>query len=112
MLQDANELLPLTGSGFDVVALGRLPLGDHAAIFAKLGWFFWEAEEAVSASRSGIEQAVEPKTDGNDVMYGVGGDLYFPNFAGGRLGLRAEWERYSFDRNDVDLISASVLFRF
>ena len=61
--------------------------------------------QGVSGSASG---SANPTVDGTDAVYGVGGDLYL----GKRFGLRVEWERYALDPNDVDFVSASVLFRF
>jgi hypothetical protein len=105
MLQDAAGLLPVLGDGFSVSALGRYPFGERFAIFAKVGAYFWESDVSVTG---GVTAPAEPKANGTDFAYGVGGDLYF----GGKFGLRLEWERYALDPNDVDFVSASLLWRF
>ena len=108
MLTDAGRLLPATGDGFSISALGRYPFGERWAIFAEVGAFFWESDLAIDITGGSTTGSASPSTDGTDVVYGVGGDLYI----GDNFGLRLEWERYALDSNDVDLVSASVLFRF
>ena len=56
----------------------------------------------------GTSASANPKVDGTDFAYGVGGDFYF----GGKFGLRLEWERYALDPNDVDLVPASLMWQF
>jgi OOP family OmpA-OmpF porin len=107
MLLDAGGLLPVLGDGFSVAAVGRYPFGERFAIFGKVGAYFWEADLAIDVT-GGITATGNPTVDGTDVVYGVGGDLYL----GDLFGLRLEWERYALDPNDVDFVSASVLFRF
>lgn len=46
--------------------------------------------------------------DGTDIMFGFGGMWNFaPQF-----GLRAEWERFDIDSEDVDFLSVGVQFNF
>ena len=111
MAKDANELLPILGDGIALSAIGRYPFGDRFAIFGKVGAYAWEADNSISVSGD-VEGSSDPSVDGTDVLYGIGGELYFPNFVNGLFGARLEWERYALDQNDVDFISASVLFRF
>jgi uncharacterized repeat protein (TIGR01451 family) len=106
MFIDAARLLPVLGDGVSIAALGRYPFGEKFAIFAKVGAYFWQAEASVVAGS--VPGGSLPDADGTDAVYGVGGDLYF----GSRFGARLEWERYALDPNDVDLVSASLLFRF
>jgi OOP family OmpA-OmpF porin len=112
MVADAGTLLPVSGSGVSFAAIGRYPFGDRGAVFAKLGGFSWTADAPVEITSGGVAQSDDSSPDGTDLLYGIGGDLYFPGFLGGRLGGRLEWERYAFDNNDVDLVSLSLLFRF
>ncbi len=105
MMVDAAGLLPVLGDGFSIAALGRYPFGERWAIFAKVGAYFWESDVAVT---EGTSASANPKVDGTDFAYGVGGDLYF----GSRFGVRLEWERYALDPNDVDLVSASLMWQF
>jgi OOP family OmpA-OmpF porin len=107
MLVDAGNLLPVLGDGFSVSAVGRYPFGERGAIFAKVGAYFWEADVAVDVTGSATGSA-SPNVDGTDVVFGVGGDVYFS----GNFGLRLEWERYALEQNDVDFVSASLLYRF
>jgi PKD repeat protein len=107
MFVDAAGLLPVSGDGYSVSLLGRYPLGERGAIFAKVGGYFWEADLDVSATGNVIGSG-SSSIDGTDVGYGIGGDYNFS----GNFGLRLEWERYALDKNDVDFLSASLLYRF
>ena len=106
MVLDANSLLPVMGDGVSIAGIARYPFAERWSIYAKLGAYFWESDLELSTAAGVITGA--PQEDGTNVVYGVGGDVYFSE----HFGLRAEWERYALDPNDVDLISASVLFRF
>jgi OOP family OmpA-OmpF porin len=89
---------------WSVSALGILPLPYNFSVFARAGVNFWDYE--VSSSALGI--AASASDDGTDWVYGVGAMYRFaPN-----LSARAEWERYDFDNDDVDLLSAGIAWHF
>ena len=85
----------------------RLPFGERGTIFAKVCGLFWESDVTVNVTGS-VTGSASPEVDGTDVVYNVGGNLYFS----GNFALRVEWECYALDHNDVDFLSASLLFRF
>ncbi len=94
--------------------VGTLPITRRFGILARIGFFNWNAE--LSASGSGYYAGYGSVSDsGTDLTYGVGIKLDFAN----HVGLRAEWQRFqdvgndsTTGRSDVDLLSASVLYRF
>lgn len=86
--------------GFGIAAMGILPLNDRFGIFAKLGMFMWDGSGG--GDFSGIED------DGTDVMFGAGVRWNFTE----RFGLRAEWERFDIDGDDVDFLSVGLQFNF
>lgn len=86
--------------GFQVAALGMLPLNPRISLFGKVGVYLWDA----SASGPGGSLS----DDGSDIMFGVGLNWNLAR----RLDLRVEWEQFDIDGDDVSLLSAGVAFRF
>jgi OOP family OmpA-OmpF porin len=88
-------------TGFDLYAVGILPIGKHFELFAKAGIIVWDAEVS-----SGID---DESDDGNDPAYGAGlAIVFFEHFA-----VRAEYQRFDIsDIDKVEMISAGAEFRF
>jgi OOP family OmpA-OmpF porin len=86
--------------GFGAAAVGVIPLNEKFSIFGKVGAFMWDA--------SGGGGAAGSDDDGTDIMFGAGvGWNFTPKF-----GLRAEWERFDIDGDDVDFLSVGLQFNF
>lgn len=86
--------------GFGVAAVGMIPLNPQFSIFGKIGAFMWDASGGGAASGT--------DDDGTDIMFGAGvGWNFTPKF-----GLRAEWERFDIDGDDVDFLSVGLQFNF
>ena len=104
---DAVTVHPYSVGGFAVTGVATLIDGENVTLQAKAGVFSWEADVKVwcATECSDIAKTTE---DGTDWTAGLalGFDL------GERVGMRAEWERYATDRDDVDLYTASMLYRF
>jgi len=109
--------LDLTGYGVDFV--GSYPVSDTFSVFAKIGYFFYNADGTLNLGFTGTDNGVastfsdsgSEDDDGSDFSFGLGGDYRFNNMA-----IRLEWERYRinvFDTDfDTDLISASFIYKF
>lgn len=88
-------------TGYEVAAVGKVPLNNNIGLFGKAGMFRWEAEND-KGNRSAT-----------DIMFGAGVDYKFSD----NMAFRAEWERFndietqSDDTSDVDMISAGITFR-
>jgi OOP family OmpA-OmpF porin len=90
--------------GFDVNLVGMVPLGERFDIFAKAGYFVWDAEGRSTAFPGG-----RVKTDGEDLTYGVG----VQGFLLDNFGLRAEYQIYDVDGiDDAWFLNASAILRF
>lgn len=87
--------------GFQVAALGMFPINPQISLFGKLGAFMWDANVTTSAGFTVGD-------DGTDIMLGFGGMWNITQ----RIGLRAEWERFDVDSEDVDFLSVGVQFNF
>ena len=101
--------LPVTGgrvevSGVNISALGALPIGERFSVFGKIGLFMWDAE--ASDTTGGVPFSAQQ--DGTDLSFGIGLGYHFTR----SLGVRAEWEMFTTDDADSNLISVGLLWRF
>jgi OOP family OmpA-OmpF porin len=100
---------PVTGGkieidGFNLSAIGSLPITEQFSIFGKAGLFLWDAE--ASDTTAGLPFSA--KDDGSDLSFGIGLGYNFTR----NLGVRAEWEMFETDTADVNLLSVGLLWRF
>jgi OmpA-OmpF porin, OOP family len=100
---------PVTGgkveiSGFNISAVGILPINEKFSAFGKIGIFIWEAD----ASDTTGGAAFSASDDGSDLSFGLGASYAITP----TLSLRAEWERFDSADADADLLSIGVAFRF
>jgi OmpA-OmpF porin, OOP family len=91
-------------SGYNLSAVGILPLSERFSGFAKLGIFLWEAK--ASETTGGVP--TEAKEDGNDLSFGLGASYDFTN----NLAARLEWQRLVVDSSEVDYLSVGVVLAF
>jgi OmpA-OmpF porin, OOP family len=98
-------------SGFDVAFVGFLPVGNTVNLLGKVGLFLWDMD--VSASSSSLGSGSESDS-GTDLMFGLGASFDI----GKTAAVRIEWERFmdvgesDTGQSDIDLLSASLVFRF
>jgi OOP family OmpA-OmpF porin len=97
----------LKSRGFFLGAIAAAPF-DQASVFAKLGFASLKTKLTISAL--GLSES-ESKTSTN-LYYGFGGGYDFTK----NLGARLEWERfrikYGDEKDNVDLLSLGLLYRF
>jgi len=86
--------------GIQVAAVGILPVNPRFHVFGKVGLYLWD----VSASAPGLSLS----DDGTDIMFGLGAAWDLVD----RLDLRAEWERFDVDGDNVDMFSVGALYKF
>ena len=99
----ANASLGLTG--LSASAVGRLPVSDMFAVYAKLGFASYDVDLHFN-NVPGFGSGHMSDSD-SDMIYGVGGALSF----GGNFEARLEYEALNVD-GDASMISVSGLFRF
>jgi len=92
--------------GVNLSLVGTLPIGEMANLFAKVGTTYNRTE------KSGVAGAPSGKEDGFGLSYGLGvGFNVTP-----QVQIVGEWERHRLDfvdqRNDVDLVSVGLRYRF
>jgi OOP family OmpA-OmpF porin len=102
---DTARVHPYSFDGYTLAGIVNVAL-RNVSVFAKVGLIHWQADAAVPMPSPG--PVADLSEDGTDALVGAG--LAY-NWAK-HWGLRAEWERYSAERNDVDLTSLSLMYRF
>ena len=86
--------------GFGLAVMGMIPLNEKFGFFGKVGAYMWDA--TVSGPGGSVSD------DGTDIMFGAGVNWNLTT----RFGLRAEWERFDIDGDDVDFLSIGAQFNF
>lgn len=88
-------------SGFELSAVGKMPLNDQIGLFGKAGLFKWTAD-----NHDGERSAT-------DVLFGAGVDYKYNT----NTSLRGEWQRFndietqSTSTSDVDMYSVGFTYR-
>ena len=106
LLDDAAAIHPYMTSGIAIAGVGSIGLSQTVAIFGKVGIFDWDAEGYVKEISTGTLTDIDDS--GTDAMYGVG--IQFD--INPQMSIRAEWEKYKADRNDVNFTSIGLQYRF
>jgi outer membrane immunogenic protein len=83
-----------------VYGVGRLPLGDHVSLLARIGY---------GTTRIKVASVEAPShRDKESLNYGLGAQFDFD----GHNGLRADWTHRAFDGPDGDVYAISYVRRF
>jgi OOP family OmpA-OmpF porin len=92
-------------SGFNVSAVGVLPLSDMFSLFGKLGYASYDIDAKVSIV--GVGSGSDSQSE-SDMTYGAGASLSFAE----RFEARVEFEAINVDNGDANMICVSGLYRF
>ena len=101
-------------SGWNLAALGIMPLGPSFSLFAKAGTIDAKVERSLNASGPAAAASGSVSSTDWKANYGVGA-MYSVN---PKLGLRLEWERFHdlgngpAGQGNVDLWSVGVAYKF
>jgi OmpA-OmpF porin, OOP family len=106
LVADVAQVHPYSVSGLTLSGVAALPLGQSFTLFAKAGLLRWDADIEAQLVPAGSPRA-DRGASGTDATFGIG-----LRWAPARWGVQAEWERFRTDRNDIDLASMSVIYRF
>jgi OmpA-OmpF porin, OOP family len=107
-------------SGFSLDAVGTLPVGEGFGLLGRIGVFAWKLDATSSVSGGGFGVPGQGPVTSSDSPSGTSADFgvgvkYDFNSVGG---VRVEWQRFksigndNTGKSDIDLISASLLYRF
>lgn len=89
--------LEIDVSGFNLSAMGILPVGERFSLFAKLGMIAWDADAPGIGSDSG-----------EDLSWGIGGGYAFTD----QFGMRLEYQGFEIEDADGDMISLGASWQF
>ncbi len=87
--------------GFEVAAVGILPMNPQIDIFGKLGILLWDADFDAGTFGSGSD-------DGTDLFLGFGASYNISP----QLSARATWDFYDFDNGDGWILGGGLTFKF
>lgn len=104
LIADVRELHPLTGRGPTASFLAIPFERDRLSTFAKLGFWYWEADIDVRLGNTSVKN--DP--NGWDFIAGLGAQYRMFD----ELSARLEYERYFLDDNGVDMLSIGLTYRF
>jgi hypothetical protein len=91
--------LGMETSGWDIEAIGILPLGV-AHLWVKAGYFFWNSEAGPGSNKE--------SDNGSDFMWGLGGDISILKIA-----VRAEWEKFEIENTEhISMFSVGATLGF
>lgn len=94
-----------------LAAVGTLPVTKRASVFAKLGASSWSSNLRSVTTQTGAIPYTASATkgsDGYDVFYGLGASYALLD----SIDVRAEIERFKFDKLDIDLVTAGMALKF
>ncbi|MDP5032476.1 MAG: outer membrane beta-barrel protein [Paraglaciecola sp.] len=94
--------------GLSLAAIASLPLTENLSIFAKGGWFEWDADVSADIPAVGT---VTSSQDGGDIFYGAGLQYSFTK----NIQARIEYERFELEDDidpDLDVASVSIQYMF
>ncbi len=92
--------LKLDAESYGLGTVVSLPIGNEFYPFVKLGMHQWEVEVTATSSAGNVSL----EEDGTDVFYGIGFEWKLAE----NFGLRAEYERFDSDGDDLDFMSAGL----
>lgn len=90
-------------TGFNVSAVGTLPVNPSFSLFAKVGLFLWDAK--ASDVTAGVPFSATD--DDLDVSFGIGAAYNMTS----KFSIRAEWEQFKAV-DSVSLLSIGVAYKF
>lgn len=105
-------------SGFSLDAVGTWPITPEFAVLGRIGLFLWKLEASTSIAvpppPPPVQCCTSDNVTGTGAAFGVGAQYDFSK----DIGVRAEFQRFASigndttGKSDVELISASFVYRF
>jgi OOP family OmpA-OmpF porin len=100
-------------SGFNLDALGILPITEKFSAFGRVGLQYAQAKDTFAGSGAVTVSNPNPKKSDTNYKYGVGVQYDFTE----ALGVRGEWERYRINdavgnKGDIDMLLVGLVYTF
>lgn len=100
----ADTKMGIDLKSYGVVGVLGYPVNQYFNPYVKLGLQNWETKVSVSMGDIKLSES----DDGTGAAYGAGFRVDLTH----NVSMRAEFERYIFDGDDVDVSSAGIMYRF
>jgi OmpA-OmpF porin, OOP family len=94
----------VASEGLFVAAVGKLPIGNYFAPFARLGYVMYDAKTTISSGGARITDS----ENGEELLFGVGCEFKL----GEGVRLRAEWEKIDVPDADFTILSVAMTYQF
>jgi len=99
-----NVTLDLEGSTFGFGGVVMLPIHETIVPFGRIGMHYWDMSATITSSAGNASLT----DDGLDPFLGGGIQLNISE----NIALRAEYELFKFDDENVELVTGGLIFRF
>lgn len=93
----------LSGTAFDIAAVGKWRGSARVSVLARLGLLFWESDAFLGETNFEIRG----DNDGDDVFFGFGVEVDVTR----SLAVRGDIVRYNLDDFDVDSVGLTLIWR-
>ena len=107
-VDNAVTVHPYSVNGLSLVGKANWHVNNNFSLFGKLGAFSWKADIDANCVGCSTSVSASDSESGTDWTAGVGALYKFTN----KVGVRAEYERYATDRDDIDLLSVGIQVNF
>lgn len=95
----------VSADGLEATVVGVLPVGNNVSLLGRVGLFNWDAEAKATIPGFGSASGSD---SGTDLTYGFGAQFDLQK----SFALRAEYQVYDVDGDDVNNLGVSGVFRF
>ena len=92
-----------SATGWDLGALGRIPVGQSTLLYARLGVLLWDYDASLGDSTGTLSGG----DDGNDTFFGIGAEFRTSE----TLALRFDFIQYKIDDFDIDTLALGLIYR-
>lgn len=99
-----NARIAVAATSIGAAGIYKLATNSSVVPFAKLGLHRWEIDTTVS----GASSVATVSDDGVDIFFGLGADISITE----SMSIRAEYESYDVDGDDVDNISIGLIAHY
>jgi hypothetical protein len=104
-LSDASSQLPHSADGVDLLAVGRVPLGNYFGLRAMLGAYVWESDKKVEASSG---ESFKRDENGVGFTFGTALDLRLSK----RVAMTAGWRRFDVGNEHIGFAALGIELRW
>jgi len=107
-VDNAVTVHPYSVDGLSLTGKANFTVNNKLSLFAKVGLFAWRADVDTHCVGCVAGVSASDSESGTDLTAGVGALYKVTN----KVGIRAEYERFGTDRDDIDFVSLGIQINF